>query len=75
MREVQATSVPGTLDPEAVNYLRELGCQIEREGDRTRVIWPEGTLLDAFAGEYRLPSGRVVNLRTVTGSQWPSEVR
>lgn len=63
MREVEATGVPGVLNPESEAALRKAGCVVEREGERTRIVWPKGTILDSFTGEYLLPSGRYFHVR------------
>lgn len=59
---VLATRVPGELPAASAHELRMAGCSLEREGPRTRVVWPEGTTFDPSAGEYTLPAGRSLRL-------------
>jgi hypothetical protein len=66
MRDVEATGIPGTLNPESEQALRKAGCVVERDGDRTRIVWPRGTILDSFTNEYQLPSGRYFHVRGAT---------
>lgn len=65
MREIIATCVPGVISPEGRRELITAGCQLENEGERIRVLWPEGTSYDAFSGNYTLRSGTVVSLKAL----------
>jgi len=60
---VISTSIPARWANRLRRELTEHGCSISEEpGDRFRVDWPPGTLLDGPSGEYTLPSGWSVRL-------------
>ena len=65
MREIVATCVPGSISPEGRKELITAGCQLEIDGERMRVVWPEGTSYDTFSGNYTLRSGAVVSLKAL----------